>query len=393
MYLIPQDEIRERREKFLDKIEGGVCFMFSPSPKLKARDVEYKFRQDADLVYITGIDCEDVAVILSGIDKKFIVFIPPEDVWKGRRIDENRAKELGADEVYPKEKLEEVLEKKLEGAEAVFFHLGKEEEMDRFFINVLRKVRGKIRLGIKVPQAIVDPGTIISKMRQRKSENEIELIKKACSVTASAFHEVSNIVKPGTHEFEIEAVILSVLRKHGAEPAFTPVVASGRNSSTLHYTRNEEEIKGSVVLDAGAEFSHYCSDVTRTFNAPQYLYEAVAEVQKELLLAIRPGIIFGELHEIAVKLIIQKLKDLGLLKGNTDEIIEKEKYKEFFPHRVGHWLGMDVHDVGDYTTKFEEGMVLTVEPGIYTKDVGVRIEDDVLITKDGNIILTESIPK
>ncbi|HEY6458494.1 MAG TPA: aminopeptidase P N-terminal domain-containing protein, partial [Polyangiaceae bacterium] len=341
------------------------------------------------------------------------------EVWDGPRAGVDGAKALGANEAFVVSELDEKLPTMLQDKKRVYYRLGASRRFDDRLLGAIDRVKGRQRLGHTAPTEIVDPGAVLHEMRLRKSPVEIETMRTAARITREAHELAMRRTRPGMHEYEVEALLLDTFRRHGSErPAYGSIVGSGPNACVLHYRKNDRRIDGGelLLIDAGCEFGYYASDVTRTFpvgrdfsREQQAIYELVLHAQEEGIAATRPGTTLDEIHRLNVDIITRGLVGFGLLKGDVKELIEKETYKRFFMHRTSHWLGMDVHDVGAYfesgkPRRLEPGMVLTVEPGIYIapdddsvppawRGIGVRIEDDVLVTTTEPEVLTAGIPK
>lgn len=389
-------------------------------------DTDFEFRQDSDFFYLTGINEPDcVAVIApSHPTHQYILFVRPrrreEEIWTGLRIGvEGAVREFGADAAYDIAALDQLLPRYLAEAETLCYRFGLHENFDQRIIRTLRQLREMVRSGVYGPGTIVDPSFIIHEMRLRKNETELGLLRRAASISAAGHVAAMQQCRPGMHEYELEAIVEYTFRRAGATgPAYPSIVGAGFNTTILHYNTNQERIADGdlVLIDAGAEYGGFAGDITRTFpangrftRAQQAVYEAVLHANQEVIRSARPGVSFMALHELAVRVVASSLVDLGLLAGSATEAIESGSYRKFFMHRTGHWLGMDVHDVGRYKTHedwriLEPGMVFTVEPGIYIAagtagvpeefyNIGIRIEDDVVITADGCEVLTGEAPK
>lgn len=415
-----------RREAFMKRMEGGVAIFPSAPISIRSNDVEYRYRQDNDLYYLTGFP-EPESVCLLAPDhpsERFVLFVRPRDkdkeVWTGKRLGAEGAKEtFGADAAYTIDKLDEVLPGYLEKAEKVYFALSRDERFNQKVLDLIGRCRlMRPRTGTG-PTSLIDPGEIVHEMRLFKAAEEIALMRQAIAVATTAHLEAMRKARAGMHEYEIEALLEFTFRRLGAEgPAYPSVVASGVNVAILHYTSNNCQFRSGdlLLIDAGAEYGGYCADITRTFpiaptfSSPQReVYELVLHAQKEGIVMVRPGVRFDDVHRRAVEILTRGMIDLGLLKGDPQEAIEKEEYRHFYLHRTSHWLGMDVHDVGRYkvdgaSRMLEPGIVLTVEPGIYIAEesegidphfrgLGVRIEDDVLVTPTGHEVLSAAVPK
>jgi Xaa-Pro aminopeptidase len=332
---------------------------------------------------------------------------------------EGAIRDYGADAAYDIAMLDRVLPKYLENVDQLYYRFGNNEHFDRNVISTIKSLREKGRGGLRAPTTIIDPGTIVHEMRLRKDAEDLKSLRRAVQISAEGHLAAMKHCRPGMYEYELEAVIEFVFRKNGASGVGYPsIVGSGYNTTILHYNTNNDRIDDGdlVLVDAGAEYHLFSGDITRTFpangkfsKAQQAIYDAVLTTNKEVIKMVKPGESFMKLHEKAVEVISDQLLGLGLVSGDRDEIIEKGSYKKFFMHRTGHWLGMDVHDVGHYRVeddwrKLEPGMVFTVEPGIYIPagsegvskeyfNIGVRIEDDVLVTENGYEVLTTMAPK
>jgi Xaa-Pro aminopeptidase len=416
----------KRREEAMLLMGGGVAILPSAPTRVRNRDVYYRYRQDSDFYYLTHFpEPEAVAVLVPGrAQGQYILFCreknPEKEIWEGRRAGLEGAREsYGADDAFPIEDIDEILPGLLENREKVYYSMGRDREFDQRLINWVNEVRAKARNGVHAPGEFVDLNHILHEMRLIKRPEEIKVMKRAARVSAAAHRRAMQACRPGMMEYEVEAELLYEFKKGGSPyPAYPPIVGGGANACVLHYTDNDAELRDGelLLIDAGAEIDGYAADITRTFpvggkyrGEQRAIYELVLAAQLAAIEQVRPGKHWNEPHETAVRTLTRGLKDLGLLKGDVDAHIEKGDYKRFYMHRTGHWLGMDVHDVGDY--KFEDtwrvlepGMVLTVEPGLYIAagspdveerwwNIGVRIEDDVLVTREGNEILSRETPK
>jgi Xaa-Pro aminopeptidase len=391
---------------------------------VRNNDVDHEYRQDSDFFYLTGFDEPESLVLLDAPSRRTVLVTRPRDpdreVWDGPRAGVDGAKErFGADEAFPVAELDDKLQAALENRRRIYYRLGKSSRFDERLLAAINRVRNRQRTGIVTPTEIVDPADLLHEMRLRKSPEEIETMRAATRITREAHELAMGSARPGMHEYEIEGLLLDTFRRRGSErPAYGSIVASGPNACVLHHRKNDRQIsQGELLLiDAGCEFDYYASDVTRTFpvgrdfsREQQAIYELVLEAQLRGISAARAGATLDEIHKLSVDIITRGLLRLGLLSGEPETIIETGGYKRFFMHRTSHWLGMDVHDVGAYFVdgaprKLEPGMVLTVEPGIYVapsddsvdprwRGIGVRIEDDVLVSASGPEVLTAGIPK
>jgi Xaa-Pro aminopeptidase len=415
-----------RRARILAAMgEGSVMLLPAASEHLRSGDTHYPFRQDSDFGYVTGFPEPDaVAVLAPGAEKPFALFVRPRDpeqaVWVGPRAGvEGAVAEYGADVAHPLDELEKQLPTWLSKATQVFLPLGRDDVWSRRLWAVVRWAHAqRARTGFG-PAVVRDAGEILHELRLRKEPAEIARMRETIAIAAEAHQEAMRTTRPGMHEYEIEALIDGIFRRRGASaPAYPSIVASGANATILHYTANDQPIGADelLLIDAGSERAGYCADITRTFptgrrfTPPQRdLYDAVLAAQLAAIGVARPGATLDALHATAVRVLAEALIGLGLLQGSVDEVVKEEKHKRFFMHRTSHWLGRDVHDVGlyklgDTPRALEPGMVFTVEPGLYVpadaedvpsafRGVGIRIEDDVLVTATGVEVLSAAVPK
>lgn len=426
-------EYRDRREQLMRKISNGTAIFRSAPMAVMHHDVEYPFRQDSDFYYLTGFnEAEAVAVLAPHHEEhRFILFVQPKDAeketWTGYRVGVERAKEqFGADVVYPINELDEKLPEYLKNADRIYYHLGRDKAFNDTIIAHWQRFIALYPKRGKGPVALEDTNPIFHPQRQVKSPAEIELMRKATAITCEAHNRARELAKPGVYEYQIQAEIEQIFRASGGMgPAYPSIVASGANACILHYIENNRQMQDGdlLLIDAGCCYDYYNGDVTRTFPVSgqlskhqQIIYELVLEAQLQAIAQVKPGNPYNEFHDTAVCVLVQGLLDLGLLAGDLEEIIKEEKYKPFYMHRTGHWLGIDVHDAGVYQhgeetwQTLQPGHILTVEPGIYIgpnikpaegqpeipeewRGIGVRIEDDVLITADGHEVLTAAVPK
>jgi Xaa-Pro aminopeptidase len=425
--MIPMDKnaFRRRRAEFMGLMGEAVAII--PTSPVRARngDVEYLFRPDSDFYYLTHFpEPEAVAVLIPGrAQGEFLLFCrdrdPDKEQWQGRRAGpEGAVSQYGADDAFPIDDIDDILPGLLEDRRRVYYSMGRHPEFDGHVLEWVNEVRAKARSGIAAPEEFVDPNHILHEMRLTKRPEEIALMRRAAAVGAEGHKRAIRGCAPGLYEYELEAELLYAFRKGGSQyPSYPPIVASGANACILHYTENDAPLKDGtlVLIDAGCEIDGYASDITRTFPVgPRFspeqraLYEIVLAAHAAALTAIGPGREWPAAHEAAVKVLTQGLLDLKLLRGSVDGLIENGGYKRFYMHRTGHWLGLDVHDVGDYKVGgaprvLEAGMVTTVEPGLYIpgsddiperfRNTGIRIEDDVLVTKNGYEILSCDLPR
>lgn len=425
MALMDMKIFEKRRETLMSHMGGGVAILPTAPVRVRNHDVYYPFRSDSDFYYLTHFpEPEAVAVIVPGRSHgEYILFCrernPEKEIWEGRRAGLEGAREhYGADDAFPIDDIDEILPGLLENREKVFYSMGRYPDFDSHLMNWVNEVRNKARNGVHAPGEFVDLNHILHEMRLFKGPEEIRLMKRAAKISAQAHRRAMLTCRPGMMEYEIEAELLHEFKKGGsAFPAYPPIVGGGANSCILHYTENNAELKPGdmLLIDAGAEIDGYAADITRTFpvsgrfsSEQRAIYDLVLAAQSAAIEQVKPGNHWNDPHEAAVHVLTQGLKGLQLLNGSVDSHIENGDYKRFYMHRTGHWLGMDVHDVGDYKLDdtwrlLETGMVLTVEPGLYIADgkdippgfrnIGVRIEDDVLVTRDGNEVLSRDAPK
>jgi Xaa-Pro aminopeptidase len=417
-------EFAERRKRVLAAIDPGTLVVFAAPSAIRNNDVEHEYRQDSDFFYLTGFDePESVLVLTTRGDQPFQLFVRPRDpereVWDGARAGvEGAVSEFGANAAFPIAELEAKLPELFQDQERLYYRLGREQKCDSTVLTALDRTRAKGRLGSSWPTQIIDPATVLHELRLFKSEDEVELMRRAAAITEDAHVRAMAEARPGKYEYEIEAVLRERFHAGGAERcAYAPIVGSGPNATVLHYRRNNRRMTDGdlLLIDAGCEYRYYACDVTRTFpvsgtftRAQQELYELVLEAQLASIEATRPGSTLDDVHQRSVQCIAAGLVRLGIIQGPLEAALEEQRYKPYFMHRTSHWLGMDVHDVGRYyrggtPRELSSGMVITVEPGIYIAEnaavpeqyrgIGIRIEDDVLVTAQGNSVLTACIPK
>jgi len=424
-------EYRQRREQLMAKISSGTAIFRSAPAAVMHNDVEYAYRQDSDFFYLTGFnEAEAVAVLAPHHEEhKFVLFVQPKDLeqetWHGYRAGVEGAKELyGADEAFPIAELAEKLPKYLEKADRIYYHFGRDRTFDQTVLNHWQRLMATYPKRGTGPTAVEDSNIILHPMRLVKSETELALMRKAANISVAAHNRAQEFAKPGRYEYEIQAEIEHTFGLNGCTPAYPSIVASGYNSCVLHYLENNRQIQENdlLLIDAGCACEYYNADITRTFpvsgkftTEQQIIYDLVLQAQLQAISQVYPGNPYSKIHETAVRVLVEGLMDLKLLVGDIEEIIKEEKYKPFYMHRTGHWLGLDVHDVGVYQygenpQVLQPGQVLTVEPGIYIspyikhvegqpevpekwRGIGVRIEDDVLVTLEDHEVLTAGVPK
>ncbi|MCQ8127799.1 Xaa-Pro aminopeptidase [Methylomonas rivi] len=422
-----QAEFKKRRAALMKQIgKGNIAIIASAPHQTRNRDVHYPYRQDSDFYYLTGFnEAESLAVFIPGREQgEYVLFCREFDqtkaLWEGAHAGlEGATKHYEADDSFPIDDLDDILPGMLENKGKVFYPMGKDSELDHKLLDWINNIRKQSRSGVTAPGELVSLEHVLHEMRLFKSPEELKLMRRAADVSARAHVRAMQACKPGLYEYQVEAELIHEFIQDGLRAvAYPSIVAGGKNACVLHYIENKDKLqKGDLLLiDAGVECDHYAADITRTFpvsgkfSEPQrLLYQLVLDAQAAALERIRPGIAWNKAHEASVDVLTKGLVELGLLKGRVKKLIKDEKYKQFYMHRIGHWLGMDVHDVGDYKIKddwrlLEPGMVLTVEPGLYVpadcdsvdkqwRGIGIRIEDDVLVTKDGHEILTHGVPK
>jgi Xaa-Pro aminopeptidase len=425
--MLQPSDFKQRRKALMQRLKKKSVALLSSAPAtVRNRDVEHPFRQHSDFYYLTGFDePEAVAVFVPGRKEgEFVLFCrefdPEKAIWTGRHAGLEGAREAyGAHEAFSIGELDERLPGLLEDRDRVYFPIGEDADLDHAVMAAVRDIRRRSRTGVQAPYEFVALEHVLHEQRLFKSAAELDIMRKAAEVSVLAHQRAMRACRPGRYEYEIEAEILHEFAQHGMRsPAYPCIVAGGGNACVLHYTENDAPLRDGdlLLIDAGAEYRNYASDITRTFpvngrfSEPQRaIYELVLEAQSAAIEEVRPGRRWMDPHEAAVKTLTKGLVTLGLLKGKVPKLIKDEAYKKFYMHRTGHWLGMDVHDVGLYRVdgewrELEPGMVLTVEPGLYIapdcedvdpkwRGIGVRIEDDVLVTKDGCDILTAALPK
>ncbi|MGJ0484119.1 MAG: Xaa-Pro aminopeptidase [Methylomicrobium sp.] len=422
-----QSEFKKRRKQLMQRVgKGNIALIGSAAERVRNRDVHYPYRQDSDFYYLTGFnEPEALAVFIPGREQgEYILFCREYDetkaLWEGAHAGlEGAVKHYEADDSFPIDDLDEILPGLLENKGKVFYPMGRDSDLDHSLLDWINHLRGQSRRGVTAPGELVSLEHILHEMRLFKSPAELKLMRRAAEVSAHAHARAMQVCKPGLYEYQIEAELLYQFYQGGLRHvAYPSIVAGGKNACVLHYTENKDALKSGdlLLIDAGAECNHYAADITRTFpvsgrfSEPQrQLYQLVLDAQAAALEQIKPGLPWNAAHEAAVEAITRGLVELGILKGKVKKLIKDEKYKPFFMHRIGHWLGMDVHDVGDYKVEqewrlLEPGMVLTVEPGLYIpldyekveakwRGIGIRIEDDILVTASGYECLTSAVPK
>ena len=419
-------EFHKRRKSLMRMMDDdAIVILPAAAIKIRNRDVEYDYRQDSDFMYLTGFnEPEAVAVLMPGRRQaEFILFCRERDLtmetWNGRRAGQQGAiDEYGADDAFPIGDIDEILPGLLEQRDRVFYTMGINNEFDHRLIGWINQIREKSRSGTNTPHEIIALDHLLHDLRLFKSGIEVKKMKRAAKAAIAGHQRAMRICEPGMYEYQIEAELECEFRKAGCSLAYPSIVGGGANGCILHYTENNEMLNDNdlLLIDAGAEYEGYASDITRTFpvngaftQAQLELYEVVLEAQYAAIDAVKPGNHWDDPHVAAVKVLTKGMVNLGILKGRPAKLIKDGAYRKYYMHRTGHWLGLDVHDVGDYKIDddwrlFEPGMALTVEPGIYIPeksrgvpkrywDTGIRIEDDVRVMRNGNEVLTAALVK
>ncbi len=427
MVSIPRSEYARRRKALMEQMEPNSIAILPAAPVyIRNRDVEHVYRQDSDFQYLTGFpEPEAVMALIPGREHgEYVLFCrerdPERELWDGLRAGQDGAvAQYGADDAFPIGDIDDILPGLIEGRERVYYAIGTNQEFDHRLMEWVNVIRSKARLGATPPNEFVALNHLLHDMRLYKSAAEVKVMKAAAEISSRAHVRAMQASRPGLHEYHLEAELDYEFRKGGAKmPAYGSIVAAGKNACILHYRENDAPLKEGdlVLIDAGCEIDCYASDITRTFPvngtfSPEQkaIYELVLKANEEAFKHIAPGKHWNEAHEATVQVITAGLVELGLLEGDVEQLIAAEAYKPFYMHRAGHWLGMDVHDVGDYKVGgewrvLEPGMSMTVEPGIYIatdndkvakkwRGIGVRIEDDVVVTRTGCEVITGGVPK
>jgi Xaa-Pro aminopeptidase len=424
---LDKKEFARRRRAIMEEMgEGSIAILPAAPVRERNRDVEYPYRQDSDFYYLTGYEePEAVAVLLPKRKRgEFVLFCrerdPEMELWNGKRSGlEGACAEHGADDAFPIGDIDDILPGLLENQSRVYYAMGYYSDFDRRMIGWVNRVRTRSKAGVTSPAEFVALDNVLHEMRLVKSKGEIRAMTRAMEISSDAHIRAMGACRPGMTEYEIEAELNYAFMRAGSRRAAYPsIVAGGANACVLHYIENRDTLRAGdlLLIDAGAEYDYYASDITRTFpvngrfsKTQRALYDVVLEAQEAAIEMVKPGNHWNEPHEAAVEVLAEGLVALGLIKGRASTVIKKGRYRKFYVHRTGHWLGMDVHDVGDYKIEgewrvLEPGMVMTVEPGLYVApgdkqvarkwwNTGIRIEDDVLVTRTGNKVLTAAAPK
>jgi Xaa-Pro aminopeptidase len=404
---------------------GAVALLLGTGLVTRSRDTEFPFRQDSDFWYLTGFDHPNaVAVLRTDEGPAYTLFVEPSDrereIWMGFRPGvEGALQDYEADEAYPKEEFAKRLPDIIRGAKRIYHVLGRDAAVDAQIVDTLESLRLRSRQGGDPADAIIDPRSIVHPMRLFKDAAELDIMRRAAEISSEAHESAARLAWPGAYEYELEAALEYTFRRRGARgAAYTTIVGGGNNATVLHYVRNDQKLRDGelVLIDAGCELEYYASDITRTypiggrFEGPgRAIYEVVLAAQKAALEQCKPGVTLPSVHDAAVRAIVEGLLELSLLEGDAAELVASEAHRPYYMHSTSHWLGLDVHDVGSYRVDgeprvLESGLVFTVEPGVYIapdaeiadarfRGIGVRIEDDVLITAEGHENLNAAVPK
>ena len=426
---LTQADFQERRDRLAEEMGPHSIAIIATSPvAMRNRDADYKFRADSSFFYLTGFaEPEAVAIIetFESIDEGYTysLFCRERDremeIWHGYRAGVDGAVEdYDADEAYAIDLLDEEIIEKLLNKQKLFYRMGQQVDFDARVAKWIAEANGESRKGTSAPAQVIQLDRILDEMRLHKSVQEIELMQIASTISAQAHTRAMQAVKPGMMEYALEAELNYIFGQNGCVPSYNSIVGGGANGCILHYVENDKVLKDGdlVLIDAACEYQLYASDITRTFpvngkfsSEQKALYDVVLKAQLAAIDAVRIGNSYKEPHRIAVRILVQGLLDLGLMQGDIEQIIESESFHQFYMHGTGHWLGMDVHDVGSYKIEgewraYEEGMTVTVEPGLYIapddetvdakwRGIGIRIEDDVVVTKNGPRVLTAAVVK
>ena len=424
---ISKAEFARRRKNLMGMMDKHTIAIIPGAREVtRSRDTEYPFRQNSDLFYLTGFEEPDaVLVLVPGRRQGQVVLFcrerdPDMELWNGYRLGpEGAVAYLGIDDAFPIDDLDEILPGLIEGTQRIYYSMGHDDVFDQRVMGWVNQIRKLVRTGAAPPADFTDLAFLLHEQRLIKSAAEVRVMRKAGEISAAAHVRAMQECQPGRYEYHLEAAIQHTFAEHGARfPAYNSIVGSGANACVLHYTENASKMRAGdlVLIDAGCEYQGYAADITRTFpvsgqfsNEQRAIYDVVLEAQRAAIAKVRPGNTWNQPHDATVRVITRGLIKLGLLRGKERELIKAEAYRDFYMHRAGHWLGLDVHDVGEYRVdgrwrQLEPGMVLTIEPGIYIaadntkvpkrwRGIGVRIEDDVVVTEQGCDVLTGDVPK
>jgi len=427
MKRISKTEFADRRARLMEQMaDNSIAIIPAANETIRNNDVHHPFRQNSNFMYLTGFREPDAfAVLIPGREQgQYILFVrdkdPEREIWDGYRAGPDGAvAEYGADDAFPVDDIDEILPGLMEGRSRVYSQMGVDDAFDHQLMTWVNQIRSKVRTGARPPEDFSDISHLLHDLRLIKSKQELAIMADASAMSARAHKRAMSACKPGIMEYQLQAEIEHECMVTGSPwPAYPAIVGSGANACILHYIENTGKIEDGdlVLIDAGGELEYYASDITRTFPANGHfnteqraIYDLVLKAQYAALDQVRPGNPWIAPHDTTVRVLTEGLVELGILNGDVDDLIEKEAFKPFFMHKTGHWLGMDVHDVGDYKVGgewrvLEPGMVLTIEPGLYIsphntdveerwRGIGVRIEDDVAVTRDGHDVLTKDVPK
>lgn len=429
MKKLTQAEFQQRRDILAGEMGLRSIAIIATSPAaIRNRDADYKYRADSSFFYLTGFAEPEAVAVIETFDTEeegytYSLFCRERnremEIWNGYRAGIDGAiDDYEADEAYAIDLLDEEILVKLQNKDKLFYRIGHNAEFDARVAKWIAQANGESRRGTSAPAQVIQLDRIVDEMRLHKDANEIELMQIASDISAEAHTRAMQTVRPGMMEYALEAELNYVFGKNGCVPSYNSIVGGGENACILHYVENDKELKDGdlVLIDAACEYQFYASDITRTFPvngkfSPEQkaLYNVVLDAQLAAINAVQIGNSYKEPHNVAVRILVQGLLDLGIMQGDIEEIIETESFRQFYMHGTGHWLGMDVHDVGTYKAggewrAYEEGMVVTVEPGLYIapddesvdpkwRGIGIRIEDDVVATKNGPLVLTAKVVK
>jgi Xaa-Pro aminopeptidase len=421
----PSEFARRRKQLMRMADEDAILILPSAPERIRSKDTTYPYRQDSDFWYLTGFaEPEAVLVMVPGRKHgECLMFCRERDAereaWDGPRAGpEGAVSALGMDDAFPIDDLDDILPGLLEGRTRVYYHFGRDTDFDLKLIGWLNRVRAQMRLGAEPPHEFLELGHLLHELRLFKSPAEVKLMQQACDIASRAQLAAMRATRAGAHEYEIEAALQFEYRRSNAVAAYEPIVGAGANGCVLHYRANDALLRAGdlLLVDAGAEYALYASDITRTWpvdgrysKEQRALYQLVLDAQAAAMAHARPGRPWIAGHDAAVAVLTEGLLSLGLLKGSLKQALANGDYKRFYMHKTGHWIGLDVHDVGEYKVagafrELEPGMAFTIEPGLYVapgskgvaekwQGIGIRIEDDVLITRDGHRVLTDGVPK
>ena len=418
--------LSRRRQQLMQAAGDGAILILPAAPeRIRSRDTHYPYRQDSDFWYLTGCDEPDAVLVLVPGRRhgEAILFCrerdPEREGWDGPRLGpEGAVDTLGLDDAYPIGDIDDILPGLLEGRRRVHYHLGRDAEFDLKLIGWINRVRAQARQGAQPPQEFLELGHLLDEMRLFKTADELKLMQRAADISVEAHRAAMRAARAGVHEYELQAELERVFRMHDAQPAYASIVGAGANACVLHYRANAAKARAGelVLVDAGAEYRGYAADITRSFpvdgrfsREQRALHDLVCAAQAAALAQARPGVAYEAGHEAAVETLTDGLLSLGLLQGTLKAALADGAYKRYYRHKTGHWLGLDVHDVGEYridgaSRLLEPGMVFTIEPGLYVpaddatvaakwRGIGIRIEDDVLVTTDGHRVLTDALER